>query len=165
MAISLGEREDIGFALPGAHIQHFSLGSNPYGVLFVPRGSWVDITADQVTAEIGVHIPQNAYEIKFDTKPGLLSSNSSSAFRTRAQMGLKPFTFKELNLIGSALLASIDLFDTDYHGASYYGRAIDQNPQLCYFYERLYRNYSTYFMSKGLVPYTSDGGTCYAFLR
>lgn len=166
MEVEFGSRDFIDEStLPGAQIQHFSLAGTDYGALFVPRATWDDSTAIQVAKELRIDLPLDAYEIKFDTLESLYDTNPAHGFRTRTQLGLPTYTFEELNLLGGGLLASLDLFDEQFACSGYYGCAVDDNPQLSYYYKRLYRRYGAHFKAKGLVPYTSIGGTCYAFLR
>ncbi|WP_075881858.1 hypothetical protein [Vreelandella massiliensis] len=166
MGVIFGNREFIDdVTLPGAQVQHFSLEGTRYGALFIPRQAWDDSTAQKVNRELGIHLPVDAYEIKFDTLDSLLDDTPAHGFRSRHQLGLRPFTFKELNLLGAGLLESIILFDQDFRGSGYYGCAVDDNPQLCHYYKRLYRRYGNYFIECGLMPHTSTRGTCYAFLR
>ncbi|KPQ23187.1 MAG: hypothetical protein HLUCCA13_15040 [Halomonas sp. HL-48] len=166
MGIIFGNREFIDeTALPGAQVQHFSLSGTDYGALFIPRPAWDEHTAVKVSQELGVDLPDDAYEIKFDTLDSLLDENPAHGYRTRYQLGLAPYSLMELNLLGSGLLESISLFDQDIHGSGYYGCAVDDNPQLCHYYKRLYRRYGAHFLASGLTPYTSDRGTCYAFIR
>lgn len=165
MGIIFGNREYIDDkALPGAQVQHFSLAGTHYGVLFIPRLAWDENTALKVSYEIGAHLPEDAYEIKFDTIENLLDEEPAHGYRTRHQQGLAPYSLKDLNLLGSGLLQSINLFDQDMHCSGYYGCAVDDNPQLCH-YKRLFRRYGEHFVANGLTPYTSERGTCYAFLR
>lgn len=166
MGIIFGNREFIDdTALPGAQVQHFSLAGAHYGALFIPRSAWDENTALKVSHEIGVDLPADAYEIKFDTIENLLDEEPTHGYRTRHQQGLAPYSLKDLNLLGSGLLESINLFDQDMRCSGYYGCAVDDNPQLCHYYRRLYRRYGEYFVANGLTPYTSDRGACYAFLR
>jgi len=166
MGIVFGNREFIDeTTLPGAQIQYFSMAGTHYGALFIPRQAWDDTTATKVVRELGIQLPEDAYEIKFDTLDSLLDENPAHGYRTRQQLGLPPYSLQELNLLGSGLLESINLFDQDMHGSSYYGCAVDDNAQLCHYYRRLYRRYGSHFVTNGLTPYTSQRGTCYAFIR
>lgn len=166
MGVKFGPREYIDeTTLPGAQVQHFSLAGTDYGALFIPRPAWDDSTAIQVSLELGIELPLDAYEIKFDTLESLCDEEPVHGFRTRAELGLLPYTLEELNLLGSGLLTSLVMFDADFACSGYYGSAVDDNPQLSYYYRRLYRRYGNGFKEKGLKPYTSTGGTCYAFLR
>lgn len=163
MGIEFGVRESISFALQGAHLQHFCLNAIPYGVIFVPRGSWADVTAPQVSRDTGIALPSDSYEVKFDLLSNLKGSQASS-FQTRRQAGLSPLSMKELNILGSALLASIELFHTDYQGSGYYGQAVAGNPKLCHYYKRLFRTNLAKLCAIGLTAHTSAGGNSYAFL-
>lgn len=166
MGINFSSREFIDeTALPGAQVQHFSLAGTHYGALFISRPAWDDSTALKVTQELSLHIPADAFEIKFDTLDSLLDENPAHGYRPRQQLGLPPYSLTELNLLGAGLLESITLFDQDMHGSGYYGCAVDDNPQLCHYYRRLYRRYGANFAASGLMPYTSNRGTCYAFIR
>jgi len=166
MEIIFGNREFIDdTTLPGAQIQHFSLADTEYGTLFIPRQVWDDSTAIKVNQELGINLPEDAYEIKFDTLYSLLDDNPAHGYRTRNELGLPTYSLTELNLLGAGLLGSISLFDQDIHGAGYYGCAVDDNPQLCHYYKRLYRRYGAHFIASGLTPFTSQRGTCYAFIR
>ncbi|SHM20236.1 hypothetical protein [Vreelandella subglaciescola] len=166
MRVEFGPSEFIDdISWPGAQIQHFALAGTDYGALFVPRTAWDDSTAIQVSRELGIGLPPDAYEIKFDTLESLYDTHPAHGFRTRAELGLPPYTLKELNLLGGGLLASIDMFDKHVTCSGYYGCAVDDNLRLSYYYMRLYRRYGAHFKAKGLEPYTSTGGTCYAFLR
>ncbi|MAP35060.1 MAG: hypothetical protein CME75_04565 [Halomonas sp.] len=128
MGIIFGNRELIdNTALPGAQVQHFSLAGTHYGALFIPRSAWDENTALKVSREIGVDLPADAYEIKFDTIENLLDEEPTG-YRTRHQRGLAPYSLKDLNLLGSGLLESINLFDQDMRCSGYYGCAVDDNP-------------------------------------
>ncbi|WP_156804869.1 hypothetical protein [Vreelandella jeotgali] len=166
MKIEFGPREFIDEStLPGAQIQHFSLAGTDYGALFVPRSAWDDNTAIQVSNKLGITLPLEAYEIKFDTLESLYDTEPAHGFRPRAELGLRPYTYEEMNILGGGLLASLSMFDEQFACSGYYGCAVDDDPRLVCYYKRLYRRYGNVFKAKGLKPYTSTGGTCYAFLR
>ncbi|MGP9663777.1 hypothetical protein ACT3TY_03980 [Halomonas sp. AOP22-C1-8] len=82
MGIIFGSREFIDdTTLPGAQIQHFSLAGTNYGALFIPRQAWDDSTALKVNQELGIPIPADAYETKFDTLDSLLDDNPFTSQR------------------------------------------------------------------------------------